>query len=46
MEDGIFVNLGEREVRESTQDEQWRVMQEEVCGGHSYFSFSLLIVWF
>jgi len=46
IEDGIFVNLGKREVRESTQDEQWRVMQEEVCGVHSCFASSSLIVWF
>lgn len=29
MEDGIFVNWGEREVNESTQDKQWHTMQEE-----------------
>ena len=35
------MNLGEREVRESTQDEQWRVMQEEVWWS---FLFYFLVV--
>jgi len=46
MNDGIFVNLGKMEVRESTQDKHWHVMQEEVCDGRSYVAPSLLIVWF
>lgn len=42
MENGLFVSLGEREVKESTQDKHWREMQAEVCGGHPYFTSSLL----
>jgi hypothetical protein len=44
MEDGIFVNPGEREVDQHTQDKHWQMIQKGVCGDILMF-LSLVDRW-